>query len=395
MSLLIMQPLLDKILRALTGLQTVCVPEITMVQLTPEQRIFVVKTYHETRSFQATQNVFAETFHDREPPTKKTIWSNVKKYEDHGTSLNRNREHSGRRRTARTQENIAAVRQQLAEHPAQTSARRNGVGLPPATFNRITRLDLHYHPYHMHIRHELLPGDLERRRAFCEWFLERCARNPRFLRYFVIGDEAAFAMNAEVNGHNTVRYAPARQPPAFNFETRMSREKLTVWLGLCGNGRIIGPFFFQRNVNGQAYLRMIDEEVVPQMELHFDRQNENGMFRYVWWAQDGAPAHRLIAVRERLRELFNERVIALHHPVEWPPRSPDLTPCDFFLWGDLKNKVFVTPPRNLQDLQQRIQHEVEVLRQNPGTIRRAVNDMRRRCQLCLEREGGHVEGIGQ
>ena len=77
------------------------------------------------------------------------------------------------------------------------------------------------------------------------------------------------------------------------------------------------------------------------------------------------------------------------------PRSPDLTPCDFFLWGYLKDKVFVTPPRNLQDLQQRIEHEVEVLRQNPGTIRRAVNDMRRRCQLCVERGGGHVEGIGQ
>ena len=87
MSLLIMQPLVDKGLEALTGVQTVCVPGITMVQLTPEQRIFVVKNYRETRSFQATQNAFAATFPYRAAPTKKTIWSNVKKYQDHGTSL--------------------------------------------------------------------------------------------------------------------------------------------------------------------------------------------------------------------------------------------------------------------------------------------------------------------
>ena len=27
----------------------------------------------------------------------------------------------------------------------------------------------------------------------------------------------------------------------------------------------------------------------------------------------------------------------------WPPRSPDLTPCDFFLWGYVKVHVFVRP----------------------------------------------------
>jgi hypothetical protein len=37
------------------------------------------------------------------------------------------------------------------------------------------------------------------------------------------------------------------------------------------------------------------------------------------------------------------------------PRSPDLTPCDFFLWGYIKYKVFVPPlQRSLPDLRQRI-----------------------------------------
>ena len=65
---------------------------------------------------------------------------------------------------------------------------------------------------------------------------------------------------------------------------------------------------------GLGALTGVQTVCVPQMELHFDRQN--GILRYVWWAQDGAPAHRLIAVHEGLRELFNERVIAINHPVE-------------------------------------------------------------------------------
>ena len=67
------------------------------------------------------------------------------------------------------------------------------------------------------------------------------------------------------------------------------------------------------------------------------------MFRGPWWAQDGAPAHRLLQVRDRLNEVFgNDRVIGLGHNVEWPARSPDLTPCDFFMWGYLKDKVYST-----------------------------------------------------
>ena len=42
-----------------------------------------------------------------------------------------------------------------------------------------------------------------------------------------------------------------------------------MWAGLCGNGTIIGPFFFDVNINGQTYLNVINEEIVPQMQMHF------------------------------------------------------------------------------------------------------------------------------
>jgi hypothetical protein len=41
--------------------------------------------------------------------------------------------------------------------------------------------------------------------------------------------------------------------------------------------------------------------------------------------------------------------------LSWPPGSPDLTPCGFFLWGYIKDHVYVPPmPCALPQLQQRI-----------------------------------------
>ena len=63
---------------------------------------------------------------------------------------------------------------------------------------------------------------------------------------------------------------------------------------------------------------------------------------YLWWSQDGAPYHQLIAVREVLNEFFVNPVISLCS-TQQSFRSSYLIPCFFFLWGYLKNKVFTTP----------------------------------------------------
>ena len=83
----------------------------------------------------------------------------------------------------------------------------------------------------------------------------------------------------------------------FNFERSNSRAKLTVRAALCGNGVILGPYFFDGNVNGMAYLQLLNEFAFPQLVVHFGNQHWEDMFWGLWWAQDGAPAHRLIEVK--------------------------------------------------------------------------------------------------
>ena len=148
----------------------------------------------------------------------------------------------------------------------------------------------------------------------------------RFINNLIVTDEAAFHMNGMVNRQNVRTYSPYKQNPMNVFKKTISREKVSVWMGLSGSGHIIGPFFYEGNLNGNTYLQMLNEDVIPRLfELYGDRVD------HLWWMQDGAPCHRTNVIRNRLREVFGNRIIGLGHAVEWPPRSPDLTPCDFFV----------------------------------------------------------------
>ncbi|GBM45178.1 hypothetical protein AVEN_181071-1 [Araneus ventricosus] len=68
----------------------------------------------------------------------------------------------------------------------------------------------------------------------------------------------------------------------------------------------------------------------------------------VWFQHDGAPAHKTSSVKQYLVEEFGEQITGYVGFQEWPPRSPDLTPMDFFLWGYLKLQVYATPPPTIQ-----------------------------------------------
>ncbi|GBN33443.1 hypothetical protein AVEN_130226-1 [Araneus ventricosus] len=76
--------------------------------------------------------------------------------------------------------------------------------------------------------------------------------------------------------------------------------------------------------------------------------------RNVWSQHDGAPPHKVSSVEQYIRDTFQQQIIGYGGCVEWPPRSPDLNPLDFFLWGYIKQRVYATPPPTLQELRNRI-----------------------------------------
>jgi hypothetical protein len=89
--------------------------------------------------------------------------------------------------------------------------------------------------------------------------------------------------------------------------------------------------------------------------------------------------------------MFFGRLISLRGDVGWPARSPDLSPCDFFLWGYLKEKVFKHHPRSLEDLKERIQQEIDAIL--PDLTQRVMKNFRERLQQCVANDGHHMSDM--
>jgi hypothetical protein len=69
---------------------------------------------------------------------------------------------------------------------------------------------------------------------------------------------------------------------------------------------------------------------------------------------DGAPPHYAGIVWNWLDDNFSGRWIGRRGPTLWSSRSPDLTPCDFFLWGWAKEEVYKVNRKSLEELKERI-----------------------------------------
>jgi hypothetical protein len=99
---------------------------------------------------------------------------------------------------------------------------------------------------------------------------------------------------------------------------------------------------------------MLENFLIP--ELHGFPVHENTYFQ-----QDGITSHTARVTMNLLKDLFPNRPVSRNGDVQWPPRSPDLSSCDYFLWGYLKSKVFEIRPATIQDLKVRIQEEVHAI----------------------------------
>jgi len=73
----------------------------------------------------------------------------------------------------------------------------------------------------------------------------------------------------------------------------------------------------------------------------------------------------------------------------WPPRSPDLTPADFFLWGLLKSRVCKNTPRTIEQLKDAIRQETEAV--NVDSLGTVFQNLEKRIQVCLHVRGNRFQ----
>jgi hypothetical protein len=115
------------------------------------------------------------------------------------------------------------------------------------------------------------------------------------------------------------------------------------------------------------------------------------ILRQMWLQIDGAPPHFDRIVRDWCDETYPNRWIGRGGAIAWPSRSPDLNPCDFFLWGHLQNFVYATPIANLEELTERINAAVNTI--NVPMLQRVQENIVRRAALCIEVGGRNFEQL--
>ena len=74
----------------------------------------------------------------------------------------------------------------------------------------------------------------------------------------------------------------------------------------------------------------------------------------IWFQQDDATRNTAKATLDFLRPVFKDRIISRRADVVWPPRSCDMTPLDYYLWGVVKDKSYADKPETIDALKDNI-----------------------------------------
>lgn len=304
-----------------------------------------------------TQTEVVQLFNATHPDRLRISQSMVSRVEANFREFGHARDIKKSGRPSITEEDVLNVLLTVQENPqtAVTETASN-VNLSRSTVHKVLK-NAKYHPYKISLLHELSEDDFDRRNEFCEQMQQLCNGNHNFVKRIIFSDEATFTLNGSVNRQNC-RYWATENPHWFTEYHTQKPQKVNVWCGIL-DGRVLGPYFFEETLTGERYLDFLQNDLIPTLiTLYPDLEEPDIHHRDLFFQQDGAPPHYALPVRAYLDEVFPNRWIGRRGMIEWPPRSPDLTPLDYFLWGYLKSKVYVTRPTHLEDLKARIRQEI-------------------------------------
>jgi len=317
---------------------------VTIAHWTAQRRAFIVEAYFKNGDSAITTRLFRRNFNIRHGrvPCRNTIKEWVQNFRENASALKRKPQ--GRIPMIRTPENVDKVRMAIVKSP-RCSVRRHSAatGLSDRSVWRILHKYLNFHPYKTAIVQELNDRDMANRRNSSEQLLEML-NDDGVINTLLMTDEAHFHLSGYVNKQN-YRYW-AHENPQQLHQRPLHSERLTVWCGITSFG-VLGPYFFEDNKG--AAVTVTSERFVALLRNFCEPESccRGIDLSSVWFQQDGSTAHAARASMSVLQEMFPQHVISHGSDVPWPAHSPDLSACDYFLWGYLKSRVFISKPKTI------------------------------------------------
>ncbi|PSN32505.1 hypothetical protein C0J52_21944, partial [Blattella germanica] len=236
-------------------------------------------------------------------------------------------------------ESVDAIRDTYLRSPKKSvRACARELQLKKTTVHKVLKKRLRFTGYRLQLLHAIKETDKPKRFEFASDMLNEIENDQQFLKRIVFS------------------------------EYERNSPKVNVWCALMHN-KLIGPFFTEQTLYA-----------VPQIQ----DEGEGVIFQ-----QDGAPPHYANIVREFLDTTFPQRWIGRGGFKIWPPRSPDITPLDFFFRRYVNQCVYSVRINDIGHLKERIRGAIHSV--IPDVLLRVWNELEYRLDVCRVINGSHIE----
>ena len=211
-----------------------------MPRLTEEHRIYCVEELIKTGSIVGTKRKLKTAFGiEISCPALRAL---LKKWQTKGTTKNQNKKNSGRRRSARNEETIDAVKARIADPTVSLRKLVGQVGISIGSLHTIMKRDIGLKPYKMQEAQELKRGDQKKRWDFCKKVKGMISSKELDPGNIIFTDESHVYLTSPPNKQNTRLWLSKK--PEIRSQVPLHSEKVTVWCGFNAK-QVFGPFFMK------------------------------------------------------------------------------------------------------------------------------------------------------
>jgi hypothetical protein len=139
---------------------------------------------------------------------------------------------------------------------------------------------------------------------------------------------------------------------------------VNVWARVV-NDFLIGPYSLSWWLCAQIYHVFLEEKLSEMLEKILLSIRRN-----MWFQDNRAAAHIAHQVWQHHTTNYNNYWTGQGQPMAWPPKSPDLIPMDFFIWGHIKNLIYMSRVDCEEALIAHIVEAARTIRQEHGIFER-------------------------
>lgn len=292
-----------------------------------------------------------------------------------------NESHNRRPRTSLTNENICAVRELLENDRRLTIDEiASEVGISHGSVHSIVTEHLGFRKICARWVPRLLTLDQKQtRRDICQRLLNRLEREGNgFLNRIITCDETWVHHYTPESKMASMEWRRKDETRPVKAKTRLSAGKVLATIFFDCKGVLLIDFLHERRtVNAAYYCQLLE-----QAKAAFRNKRRKQPIRDVILLHDNARPHTAALTQEKLRQIHWETL-------EHPPYSPDLSPCDFHLFGPLKEALGGNRFESDEEVQEFV---CNWFKTRPQIFyEEGIHKLSSRWEKCVRLEGDYVE----